>query len=257
MKPQFYDFIELFKEKITVDHIASELKCWECDSESREEALQFMDTENYDLLGIRKKGKMIKKVLTNKGKIKNINPNEIIPEHLPITKLLDKFMDEKKTKYFLNSNDDIKKIVTIADLQKGPARLLLFGLIMNFEVVCIDFIIKSCGLKWQEVLDTKIFNKIKERYDSLKDQDLDIDMLHCSFIDDKIEIIKKAEKFKDFCLVCEKDEGDIRYFLKKLKKLRNNLAHSNHIRVRFDNWDQLLETIKICRIFTREMREFL
>lgn len=82
---------------------------------------------------------------------------------------------------------------------------------MNFEVVCIDFIIKSCGLKWQEVLDTKIFNKIKERYDSLKDQDLDIDMLHCSFIDDKIEIIKKAEKFKDFCLVYEKDEGDIRY----------------------------------------------
>lgn len=55
-----------------------------------------MDTENYDLLGIRKKGKMIKKVLTNMGKIKNINPNEIIAEHLPITKLLDKFMYEKK-----------------------------------------------------------------------------------------------------------------------------------------------------------------
>lgn len=36
MRPQFYDFIELFKEKITADHIASELKCWECDSESRE-----------------------------------------------------------------------------------------------------------------------------------------------------------------------------------------------------------------------------
>ncbi|KKM15925.1 hypothetical protein LCGC14_1691160 [marine sediment metagenome] len=36
MKPQFYNFIELFKENITVDHITSDLKCWNCDSESRE-----------------------------------------------------------------------------------------------------------------------------------------------------------------------------------------------------------------------------
>ncbi len=29
------------------------------------------------------------------------------------------------------------------------------------------------------------------------------------------------------------------------------------MRADFDNWDELLETIKICRIFTREMKEFL
>lgn len=256
MRPHFYDFIESFEENITVAHIASDLTCWECDSQSREDALQLMHNKNYDLLGIRRKGKMIKKVLTNKGIIKNINPDEIIPNDLPITKLLNKFMNDHKTKYFFNSNENIEKIVTIGDLQKGPGRLLLFGLIMNFEVVCIDFIIKYAS-NWQNLLDKEIFDKIKERFESLKAQDLDIDMLHCSFLDDKIEIIKKIEKFNDFCLVCEKDEGDIRYYLKKLKKLRNNLAHVNHMRANFEKWDDLLETIKICRIFTREMRKLL
>jgi len=256
MRPQFYDFIELFEDNITVSYIASDLICWECDSQSRNDALQFMRNKNFDLLGIRKKGKIIKKVLTNKGIIKDINPDEIIPDNLPITKLLDKFMDEHKTKYFLNSNENIEKIVTIGDLQKGPGRLLLFGLIMNFEVVCIDFIIRYAS-NWQNLLDKEIFDKIKERYESLKGQNLDIDMLHCSFLDDKIEIIKKIEKFNDFCLVCEKNEGDIRYILKKLKKLRNNLAHSNHMRADFERWEDLLETIKICRIFTSEMRKLL
>lgn len=106
---------------------------------------------------------------------------------------------------------------------------------MNFEIVCIDFIKAFYGSRWRDVSDDESFKKIENRYNSLIDQDLDIDILHCSFIDDKIEIIKKTEKFKDFCLVCEKSEGDIRYFLKKLKTLRNNLAHSNHIRAHFDN----------------------
>lgn len=256
MRPQFYNFIELFKENITVYHISSDLKCWECDLESREEALQFMDDKNYDLLGIRKEGKVINKVLTKKDTIKDINPNEIIPDNLPITELLDKFMNEHKTHYFLNSNGDIEKIVTIGDLQKGKGRLLIFGLIMNFEVVCIDFIIRYAS-DWQNLLDKEIIDKIKERYGSLKAQDLDIDMLHCSFLGDKIKLIKKIEKFNDFCLICEKDEGDIRYILNKLKDLRNNLAHSNHMRVKFDNWDELLETIKICRIFSSEMRKLL
>ena len=256
MKPQFYDFIELFKENITVDHISSDLKCWECESESRENALQFMKDKNYNLLGIRKKGKVLNKVLTNKGKKEDINPNEIIPEDLPITELLDKFMNEHNTHYFINLNSDIEKIVTIGDLQKGPARLLLFGLIMNFEVVCIDFIIRYTS-NWQELLNKEIFEKIEKRHELLKAQDLDIDMLHCSFIDDKIEIIKGVEKFKDFCFACEKNEGDIRFYLEKLKKLRNNLAHCNHMRANFKKWDELLETIRICRIFTREMRKFL
>ena len=127
---------------------------------------------------------------------------------------------------------------------------------MNFEVVCIDFITKYVS-NWQDLLDKAIFEKIDERYKPLKAQDLDIDMLHCSYLDDKIEIIKNTEKFNDFCLVCKKDEGNIRYILKKLKNLRNNLAHSNHMRANFKEWDELLESIKICRILTLEMRRLL
>ena len=256
MRPQFYDFIELFQEKITVDYISSDVECWECDSESREKALRYMKDKNYDLLGIRKKGKVINKVLTNKGTIEDINPNEIIPKKRSITDLLDKFINEDRTRYFLKSRRRIRKIVTIGDLQKGPARLLLFGLIMNFEVVCIDFITKYVS-NWQDLLDKDIFEKIDERYKPLKAQDLDIDILHCSYLDDKIEIIKNIEKFNDFCLVCKKDEGSIRYILKKLKNLRNNLAHSNHMRANFKEWDELLESIKICRILTLEMKRLL
>ncbi|HDZ19495.1 hypothetical protein LCGC14_0564500 [marine sediment metagenome] len=256
MKPQYYDFIELFKNNIKIEHICSDLKCWESDLESRETALQFMKDNNFTLLGIKKKGIVLSKVLNNKGIIEDINLNEIIRKNLPITELLDKFMNEHKTHYFININGNIEKIVTNGDLQKGPARLLLFGLIMNFEVVCIEFILRYAP-NWQEILDQKFFKNIKERYESLKTQDLEIDMLHCSFLDDKIEIIKEVEKFKDFCSACKKDEGDIRFNLKKLKKLRNNLAHSNSMRADFNKWDELLESIRICRIFTGEMRKFL
>ena len=96
MRPQFYNFIKLFKEKITVDYISSDVECWECDSESREKALRYMKDKKYDLLGIRKKGKVINKVLTNKGTIEDINPNEIIPKRRSITNLLDKFINEDK-----------------------------------------------------------------------------------------------------------------------------------------------------------------
>jgi len=256
MKPQFYNFIDLFKKNIIVNTISSDLVYWECDSEFKAQALQIMKDENFDLLGIKKKGRVIHKILTNKGQILDIESNEIIPERMPITEILDKFIDERKTYYFLNSNGEISKIVTIGDLQKGPCRLLLFGLIMNFEIVCIDFISKKVP-NWQELLNKRILKNIRKRYKKMKAKDLDLDMLHCSFIDDKIEIIKKIEIFNDFCLACEKNESDLRYILKKLKKLRNNLAHSNHMRIDFKKWDEVLETIKLCKILTSEMRKLL
>ena len=77
-----------FKEYITVDHISSDLKCWDCDSESREEAIQFMEDMNYNLLGIRKEGKLINKVITDRDKIKDIKPDEIIPDTLGDKNLL-------------------------------------------------------------------------------------------------------------------------------------------------------------------------
>ena len=53
MRPQFYNFIDLFKENITVDCISSDLEYWECDLESDEEALQFMKEKNYLTFGIK------------------------------------------------------------------------------------------------------------------------------------------------------------------------------------------------------------
>ncbi len=256
MKPQFYNFIKLFEENVSINSISSDLEYWNCDSESKKDAIKFMIYKNYDLLVIRKGRKIIKKVLNKEEKISNISQDEIIPEALPVTELLDKFIDEPNKHYFLEYKSKIKKIVTIGDLQKGPSRLLFFGLIMNFELICIDFILKYAP-DWQNSLDKEIYDKIEERYESLKEQDLDIDMLHCSFLDDKIEIIKKIEKFKDFCLVCERDEGDIRYILKKLKKLRNNLAHSNNMRADFEKWEDLLEAIRVCKTLTSEMRKCL
>ncbi len=110
---------------------------------------------------------------------------------------------------------------------------------------------------WKNALDKCTFYKIKCEYERLREEDFDIDLLHCSLLDDKIEIIKKIESFKDICLMCERDEGDVKYLLKKLKRLRNNLAHSNHLRTKFRNWNELLETVKICRVFTEEMRKEL
>ncbi|TXT63695.1 MAG: hypothetical protein BAJALOKI1v1_680008 [Promethearchaeota archaeon] len=248
--------MELFKQNITVDSISSDLEYWKCELQSKEEAMQLMKDENYDLLVIKKGEKILKKVLTKDKKILEITNEQIISENLPITDLLNKFINKQIRHYFLNKEGEINKIITIGDLQKGPARLLLFGLIMNFEVVCIDFIIKYAP-NWETLLDSKVLKKIEKKYKSLKAKDLDINKLHCSFIIDKIEIIKQTEMFEDFCLICKRDKGDIRYILKKLKDFRNNLAHSNHMRAKFDDWADLLESIRICRIFTNEMRKLL
>ena len=62
---------------------------------------------------------------------------------------------------------------------------------------------------------------------------------------------EKLEGVGSALLTAEKVlRGDVRFILKKLKKLRNNLAHSNHMRSDLKNWDELLETIRICRTFT-------
>ncbi|MHA1252140.1 MAG: hypothetical protein ACTSRP_19295 [Candidatus Helarchaeota archaeon] len=255
MRLEYYDFIELFEKNIMADYISSDLVYWNCDIESRESAIELMWEKNYDLLVIKKANKVLRKVITKENEIKEITPEQVIPKSTPITKLINKLIDEKYHYYFIEQDGQIKDIITLADLQKGPSRLLLFGLIMNFEIVCIDFILKFCP-DWQFSLEEKILKKIIERFNCLRKFNLDITPLHCSFIDDKINILKNSDKFKDLCESCKEKEHTIRFYLKRLIKLRNNLAHSNHIKAGFKNWENLLKTIKTCLLLTEKMMEY-
>lgn len=256
MKPEFYDFIELFENNIFVKYIASELDCWNTKTETKDEAIKRMIRKNYDILGINENGEVIEYITKNRV-IKKIKEEEVISDNTPINELILLFIERESRRFFISKEDNIKWIVTTADLQKGPSLLLIFGIIANFEILCNYLIKNHYNSNWEKILSKRRQKFINRRFNKYKKQDDDLDKLSCSDLGDKMKLILKTEVFNRILEKISLSKTKAKDLFKKLKKLRNNIAHARYIKSGFIDWKEIIELIKKIELFSIKINSFL
>jgi len=256
MKPEFYDFMNLFEENLTVNHIASKLICWNIKTETKEDAFKKMEDKNLDLLPIYENGQITEYITKNKVR-KKIEISDIVSDSTPLTHILHFFRENPIKKLFILRENKLESIVTIGDLQKGPFLLLIFGLMINFEILCHELINDYYDSEWENSLNPDILEEITKDFIELKEKGEDIDKLYCTSLSQKINLILRMSDINI-------DLEDFKELKSKLEKighriirLRNNLVHIKRIKTEFKDWKDIIEVIEAVQFISERLNKYL
>jgi CBS domain-containing protein len=120
------------------------------------------------------------------------------------------------------SGGKIAGLVSLSDLQKLPVRAALFALITGFEMIMAGAIRRKfpAADKWLSCLSDGRQNQIRDEIAKSRQDDGFVDALLFTQFCDKTDIVAKSFGLPQSKKQTRKD-------LKKIQKLRDNLAHAN------------------------------
>jgi hypothetical protein len=141
LKSRSQDLQSLFENNITIEYVAEPLKAMPVDAEVTE-VLHWMQANNFDVIGVEtgdsisgyvERSSLIKGKSGKCGDYQRVfHPKELIAISTPLIKLLP-ILQQTQRLFVLDCNQ-VSGIVTCGDLQKAPARMLLFGLVTLLEM---------------------------------------------------------------------------------------------------------------------------
>jgi len=148
------------------------------------------------------------------------------------------FLSERSSRPFrlLVSGKRIDGLVSWSDLQKLPVRASLFGLITGLEIV-MSAAIRSrypTDDDWLDRLSDGRREKVRERIESSRENDSEVDALVFTQISDKATIVRKSWDLGE-------SQKQLKEHFKRIRKLRDKLAHANDYATTLD------DAIDVCR----------
>lgn len=153
----------------------------------------------------------------------SIDATMIVAETLPVADLFEMF--RKQPFLFVLQGRGIVGIVTKADLQRVPVRILMFGLTTLLEMNLRESIRQRHGDNdWIHVLNEKRFKKAKGIQDTRISKDASIGLLECTQLCDLKEIIIRSPLLQEIFADLSKKQFLTR--LKRIEKYRDDLAHA-------------------------------
>lgn len=238
---QMQDFYERF---LTVESIAEPILSVPC-SESTEVAREIIDTNHFDVLGLMDHmGRIVGYIDAHctgdeicERYCKTFKIDDLVSLHTPLKDCI--LLMRDKQRLFVLGTKGVEGIITLADLHKQPIRMLLFSLISLLEMSLVGFIRgRYPGEKWQEKLTNGRLDNARELYEERVKTNQDISLLECLQFSDKSDIILKDGIWNESF---ESKNQAIEFF-KSLRKLRDNLAHSNE-----QIWSNIPEIIDLLK----------
>jgi predicted transcriptional regulator len=242
----FKELQAIFTEQIKVELISEPLLSFNF-GESCITVKEVMDAKGYDNVGvidnenniigyINKEDLLLGKTIK---KPRPFEPELLITDSTPISNL--PLILAPNGFVFVARNDKIAGIVTKADLNKPVFRIYLFAIISLFEMH-INYWINSYYPEnnWCIKLTEKRVNEAKRINSLRKGENLDISLFDCIQLCDKRDILKSTE---EFIFQFSFTKIDFIVFLKRVEKIRNELAHSQTSILSNLKWDTFTDTI--------------
>ncbi|ULT54425.1 hypothetical protein L1999_14700 [Neobacillus drentensis] len=236
----------LYEQNITVNSIAEHLDT--CKLHDDANAIkQMMVTKDFDILGVEENGIVIGYVVreelregTCKESYRRFSPTELVSESTSLLQTL--FIFKEIERIFILEGNRITKVVTLADLQKQPIRMLLFGLISLLEMhlyrIINDYFPNDT---WKHHLNSNRIKFAEDLYALRKSKNEAIQLSDCLQICDKRDIVLNEDSLREQLGIENKTKG--KQFFKKLEELRNNLAHSQDINTE-NSWNETFSLIE-------------
>ena len=225
---------KMCRESLTVDVIASALESVR-GSDSAATARELMEDESFDVLGVfdeRAGSNMVVGYIEREGPdegvcrdyVKDIKPEVIVPFDAPLTECMNLVCENKRL--FVHGADGIEGIVTVADLQKQPVRLFLFGTISMLEMAMTEWIRKEYpGDSWKGLPCKRYVREAENWHGKRRDADQELDLVDCLCLHGKGQVITKRGEMWSALGFQSKAEAE--GFFKDAKDLRDNLAHGH------------------------------
>lgn len=152
---------------------------------------------------------------------------------------------------FVLGNGQLESIVTLADLDKPPSRMLLFGLISVLEMVLLALIRKNFnGSSWESHISSKRLDKAKRLHELRRQKNQHTELIECLQICDKSTICRTLETVTQ---VWDLNENAADEFFREIEDIRNHLAHAQSP-AHTMGWDEVAKYVaKAHVILTRSL----
>jgi len=221
---------DIFSNTITVQSISSPTEAL-----SLELAKRQCYENNYDVHLVRESPKGdLSLYVKAENTTRSLKENEVITESTPIFDAIG-FLREQPF-LFIKEKREIKRIVTIADIDSMPIRIWLFGMVSLLEWHLREFIISN-NIDWVISLPQKRLDYAKELYTQKEKNNEEASLIDCTQIADLSTIIlKNWDLFSNIFPDISKKEFKIQF--NRVARLRNTLSHS--LRLKFE-WNQIYE----------------
>lgn len=242
------DLRKLFETGITASSIQEPLKyCFY--GEEASEVITELKRLDFDIAGIRKsKEKPILEFVFTKD-LKNgacekvaqtIKTEDIISDSTPLIEVLNAL--NERTYLFILNGREISGIITRADLQKPPVRILIFGIISLFEMH-MTFLVRNYfpNESWKKILKEKRIKDAEDIFEKRKERNEVIDLTDCLQFADKRDLVIAKEKMRNHLGL--KSKSSTNKLLGSIEKIRDKLAHAQDI-VTGTTWKELIDTVQ-------------
>ncbi|MBT2757391.1 hypothetical protein J7E71_15800 [Mesobacillus foraminis] len=258
-KSKYQALKKLYETNITVESIAEYLVV--CDI--HEDALS-MKTElvqrNYDVLGVQEGDEVIgyvERERLEEGTIRDfVRPfqtREIVSNSTPLMQFLHIFKERKRI--FVLENNEVTQLITGADLQKPPVRMLIFGYITLLEMNLGELIYEKLPeSSWKSLLSEGRLSKAEALFQERLAKDEDLHLIECLQISDKLHIVLNDPHLKGHFPVSSKSHG--KRMANQVRDLRDRIAHSNELGMDM-TWEEIIESLEICEEFLRVTERLL
>jgi len=222
----------VFQQGFVVHDIAEPLVSFD-DSTSSEKVQAFMKAKRFEIVGIRKEGRVEGYVeLADLGAgvcadyIQPFDDMQVILNSTGLADLVLRLKDQRRL--FVSILGRVGGIVSRTDLQKPPVRMWLFGMVtlieMRFSRLIQQYYPEE---KWKQFLSEGRIQKTEELLAERIRRNQDLSLLDCLQLSDKAQIIARSEELRN--LTSFQSRRQLDDAAKMLGKLRDNLAHSQDI----------------------------
>jgi hypothetical protein len=238
---------QIFIDNVTARCIYEPLLCCPINSNA-EEAKQALKTRDFDVAGVKaiEDGDVIGYVVTNeigngniKEYIKHITTDLLISDSTPLAEIFSVLSD--KNFALVVYGNHVTGIITKADINKPPIRVYIFGMVSLFEMHLNSWITYFYrNDSWINEIPEQRLTEARETYNQRKGKNQELSLLECIQLCDKRDLLSKSN---EFLRAFDLSRNYFDSFVKKVEKIRNDLAHSQNSIIASLEWTAFVETI--------------
>jgi hypothetical protein len=239
----------IFTETFTARDVAEPLSSFD-GSTSAAEVREFMNANDFDIVGIRKSGRVanyVERVLLGNGACGDFacpfEETTLLKDTAPLLTVLNGLT--AASHLFVVTLGVVVGIITAADIQKPSVRMWLFGIVTLIELRCAELIEQHCQAEqWKQYLSEGRLQKAEALLAERRRRNPSVQLFDCLQFADKGQIIARNETLRSTTVFTSRRQ--VEDAVTKLEQLRNNLAHAQDIPD--SDWETILQ---LCDFITR------
>jgi hypothetical protein len=200
--------------------------CWEVGSD-QDVYLNPDGILKYDIIPVTEQGKITGFMTKDKPfETKTIEKSWFVTRDTPISDLVNLFIETGKPAFFVLYRHEIVGVLTPADLNKLPARIYIYSLIGDVELMLSELIHHQPGISRNDILNvigTERAKEILTSIDELQKQNVDIDIIQVLYLSDMLTIVQKIPALRERLGFSSRKKAE--YGLSGINDLRNKTMH--------------------------------